>query len=100
MKIFADNDIIIKLAALDKRPEGPINIGNPNEMSMLQLAKTVIASCNSTSKLEFLQLPIDDPKQRCPDIGRAETSLNWSPKISLEAGLEKTIAYFENLLRD
>jgi UDP-glucuronate decarboxylase len=90
----------IKLAALDKRPEGPINIGNPNEMSMLQLAKTVIASCKSTSKLEFLQLPIDDPKQRCPDIGKAETSLNWSPKISLEAGLEKTIAYFEDVLRD
>jgi UDP-glucuronate decarboxylase len=74
---------------------GPVNIGNPVEFSMLELARTVIALTSSTSKLVFKPLPSDDPKQRRPDITLATRTLDgWQPKIQLEEGLRSTIAYF------
>jgi len=77
---------------------GPVNIGNPGEFTMLELAETVIRLTKSKSKLVFLPLPQDDPKQRRPDISLAKEALGWSPKVDLEAGLEKTIGYFSQHL--
>lgn len=77
---------------------GPVNIGNPGEFTMLELAETIIRLTKSKSKLVFLPLPQDDPKQRRPDISLAKESLGWSPKVDLEAGLEKTIGYFKGKL--
>ena len=78
---------------------GPVNIGNPNEFTMLELATKVIDLVGSSSKLIFKELPSDDPKQRQPDISKAKEILNqWHPNIQLEEGLKKTIAYFENEL--
>ncbi len=77
---------------------GPVNIGNPNEFTILELAKSIIELTNSHSKLIFLPLPEDDPKQRQPDISLAEKVLKWKPEISLKTGLVKTIEYFNSLL--
>ena len=77
---------------------GPVNIGNPVEFSIGQLAELVIKGVGSRSKLIYNPLPQDDPRQRRPDITLAKQVLNWEPKIQLEAGLEKTIAYFRKLL--
>jgi UDP-glucuronate decarboxylase len=77
---------------------GPVNIGNPGEFTMLELAEAVIRLTKSKSKLVFLPLPQDDPKQRRPDISLAKEALGWSPKVDLEAGLEKTIGYFRGKL--
>lgn len=78
---------------------GPVNIGNPVEFTMLQLAETVIRLTNSSSKLVFKPLPSDDPKQRQPDIALAKEALKWRPTIELEQGLIKTINYFEKNLK-
>jgi UDP-glucuronate decarboxylase len=77
---------------------GPINLGNPNEFTMLELAEKVIKLTGSSSKLKFEPLPQDDPKQRQPDITKAKTQLGWEPKVQLEEGLEKTISYFKGVL--
>lgn len=78
---------------------GPINIGNPNEFTILELAEKVIKLTNSKSKLIFKDLPQDDPTQRQPDISLAKANLNsWEPKIQLEEGLKKTIAYFQSII--
>ena len=77
---------------------GPINLGNPVEFTIRQLAEQVIALTGSKSKMEFCPLPADDPKQRQPDISRARSALGWEPKVPLEDGLKKTIAYFDDLL--
>lgn len=74
---------------------GPINLGNPKEFTMIELAEMVIDKTNSNSKIKHLALPMDDPKQRKPDIARAQEVLNWSPQINLEEGILKTIEYFE-----
>lgn len=95
------DDLITGLISLMNSSEtvtGPINIGNPNEFTMLELAETVISLSNSRSKLEFQPLPSDDPKQRKPDITRAKESLSWSPSIELEEGLLKTIQEFKGRL--
>ncbi len=76
---------------------GPVNIGNPNEFSMLELAEKVIKITGSRSKLIFQPLPQDDPKQRQPDITLAKTKLNWAPKVELEEGLHHIIDYFRTL---
>lgn len=76
---------------------GPINIGNPNEFSILELAQNILELTNSKSKLIFKPLPQDDPKQRKPDITLAKSELNFEPKISLKDGLQKTIKYFQNI---
>jgi len=80
---------------------GPVNIGNPNEFTMLELANAVIDLTGSKSKLIFQSLPQDDPKQRKPDISLAKAKLNgWEPKVQLNEGLKKTIAYFDELLKN
>jgi UDP-glucuronate decarboxylase len=89
----------VRLMAADDTLTGPVNLGNPNEFTMLELARAVIRLTNSTSELSFLPLPSDDPKQRQPDIALARRELGWRPVVELEQGLEKTIAYFEQLLR-
>jgi UDP-glucuronate decarboxylase len=75
---------------------GPVNLGNPDEFSMLELAEKVIALTNSKSKIVYMPLPADDPKQRQPNICLAKEKLNWSPEIKLNEGLKKTIEYFRN----
>lgn len=77
---------------------GPINIGNPVENSMLELANVVRNLTNSKSELAYLTLPEDDPKQRCPDITLAKTHLGWEPKVDLETGLKETVKYYRELL--
>jgi len=76
---------------------GPVNIGNPSEFTMLQLAETVLRLVGGPSKIEFRPLPQDDPRQRQPDISLARSELGWSPKVALEDGLKETIAYFRHL---
>ena len=77
---------------------GPVNLGNPNEFSIKELAEKVIDMTGTRSKIVYQPLPSDDPKQRQPDISLAQSQLDWQPTISLDQGLEKTIAYFDNLL--
>jgi UDP-glucuronate decarboxylase len=76
----------------------PVNIGNPDEFTMLELAEKVIKLTKSKSKITFLPLPQDDPKQRKPDITLANKKLGWQPKIDLETGLIKTIEYFKTVI--
>ena len=78
---------------------GPVNTGNPKEFTILELANLVVELTGSPSKLVFKPLPKDDPTQRKPDIALAKSMLGWEPKIQLEAGLGKTIAYFDGLLK-
>ncbi|MDB5390699.1 MAG: UDP-glucose 4-epimerase [Planctomycetaceae bacterium] len=77
---------------------GPVNIGNPNEFTMLELAEEVLELTGSKSTLKHEPLPGDDPKQRCPDIGKAKRLLDWTPKINLHEGLQKTIAYYRGVV--
>ncbi|RLD38067.1 MAG: SDR family NAD-dependent epimerase/dehydratase [Bacteroidetes bacterium] len=91
---------MIKMMGTDDEFTGPINIGNPDEFTIMELAEKVIAMTGTKSKIIYEPLPSDDPMQRCPDISLAKEKLNWEPKIKLEAGLEKTIAYFEELLKN
>ncbi len=80
---------------------GPVNIGNPGEFTMLELATKVIDLVNSKSKIVFMPLPSDDPKQRRPDITLAKEKLNgWTPQVKLDEGLRKTIDYFDDLLKN
>ena len=95
------DDLVRGLIALMESPAevtGPINIGNPGEFTMRQLAEKVIAITGSKSELVNLPLPADDPKRRCPDISRAQTQLGWEPAIPLDAGLAQTTAYFRTML--
>ena len=78
---------------------GPINLGNPREISILKLAEEIIELTGSKSKIINKRLPIDDPKQRCPDINKAMKELKWQPKFDRKEGLQKTIDYFESLLK-
>jgi UDP-glucuronate decarboxylase len=97
------DDLIEGLVSLMNTPDsvtGPINIGNPDEYSMLQLASTVIDLTGSRSRIVHRPLPEDDPRQRQPDISRANDLLSWRPKTPLREGLARTIAYFEQLLSD
>jgi UDP-glucuronate decarboxylase len=82
----------------DVRLESPLNLGNPSEFTMLELAELILKLTSSKSKLVFKSLPKDDPKQRCPDISLAKKIINWEPKVSLEDGLKETITYFKNSL--
>lgn len=88
-------DGIVKLMNSTKEITGPINLGNPNEFTMLELAEKIIDFTMSKSKIIHLDLPEDDPKQRQPDIEKALSVLKWEPSINLEEGLEKTIRYFK-----
>ena len=92
-------EAFVRLMGTDKEFTGPINLGNPEEYSILDLAEVVLELINSKSKLVFKVLPNDDPKQRQPDISLAKERLNWEPKTQLREGLGKTIDYFDELLR-
>jgi UDP-glucuronate decarboxylase len=89
---------IYKLLELDKNPDTPLNLGNPNEFTILELAKVVIEITKSNSKIVNNPLPLDDPKQRCPDISLAKSTLNWKPTIELREGIEKTFEYFKQII--
>jgi UDP-glucuronate decarboxylase len=89
---------IYKLLLLDKNPDTPINLGNPKEFTILELAKIVIEITKSKSEIVNNPLPLDDPKQRCPDISLAKSTLNWKPTIELREGIEKTAAYFKQII--
>ena len=95
------DDLINGLVKLMETPVdvvGPINIGNPNEFTIRQLAEKVIALSGSSSTIEYRPLPSDDPTQRQPDIALAKKVLDWEPKVQLDEGLKKTIEYFDKLL--
>jgi UDP-glucuronate decarboxylase len=92
-------EALVKLMATGDDVTGPINLGNPSEFTILQLAQTVVTMTGSSSKIVFRPLPSDDPVQRQPDIGLAKRLLGWSPSVELEKGLKETIGYFQKLLR-
>jgi UDP-glucuronate decarboxylase len=79
--------------------EGPVNLGNPDEYTILELAKKTLELTGSSARLVFKPLPQDDPKQRCPDISRAKRLLDWQPTVPLVTGLQQTIHYFSEKLR-
>ena len=97
---YAD-DLIEAFIRIMNTPDdftGPVNLGNPNEFTIAELAELVIELTGSKSKIDYQPLPSDDPRQRCPDIGMAKKYLDWSPTIELREGLMRTIPFFEKLL--
>jgi dTDP-glucose 4,6-dehydratase len=86
------------LDALEKGDELPVNLGNPKEVTVLELAHTIVRLAGSPSKIEFRELPVDDPRQRRPDITRARALLGWEPEVGLEDGLRKTLEYFRTVV--
>ena len=92
-------DAFIKFMSTPHEAVGPLNLGNPVEHSILEIASTIIEMTNSRSEVVFEKLPADDPRQRKPDIAQAKRLLDWSPSTSLRDGLGKTIAYFETELK-
>jgi dTDP-glucose 4,6-dehydratase len=86
------------LATLDKGDEMPINLGNPHEVTVLDLARAIVALAGSKSSIEFRELPVDDPRQRRPDITRAKKVLGWQPEVGLEDGLARTLEYFRQVV--
>jgi UDP-glucuronate decarboxylase len=93
---FVDDlvEVIIRMMASQKDFTGPVNIGNPGEFTIKELADKILAKIKTKSKLIYKELPADDPTHRCPDICLAKEKLNWEPKIMLDEGLDKTIDYF------
>lgn len=89
---------LIRFMATEDSVTGPLNIGNPAEYTILELASTIVEMTNSRSNIVFRPLPEDDPRQRQPDISRAKDHLSWSPTIPLREGLQKTINYFEQVV--
>ena len=89
----------MRLMAAGDEVTGPVNLGNPHEISIRELADTVIEITGSKSKIEYRPLPVDDPVQRCPDISLAREVLKWEPKVPLKEGLGRTVAYFDELLK-
>jgi dTDP-glucose 4,6-dehydratase len=86
------------IATLEKADELPVNLGNPHEVTVLELAETIIRLSGSKSRIDHRELPVDDPKQRRPDISRAKTVLGWQPEVRLEDGLRRTLEYFRSVL--
>ena len=91
-------DGIYKLLTLAKPIVTPLNLGNPNEFTVLELAKLIIKITGSNSKIIYKSLPQDDPMQRRPDISKANELLRWEPKIQLKEGIEKTAHYFKSVI--
>jgi UDP-glucuronate decarboxylase len=91
-------EALIRMMATEEAFIGPVNIGNPGEFTILDLAEKIIKLTSSRSKIEFFPLPADDPKQRQPDITKAIAKLHWKPKIELEEGLVRTINYFTTIV--
>lgn len=89
---------LISMMSSEEYFTGPVNLGNPCELSMLDIAELIIKTTNSKSKLIFKPLPSDDPTRRRPDISLAQSKLGWAPRVDLEHGLEKTINFFRNLI--
>lgn len=92
-------DGVVRMMTTDDAFTGPVNLGNPTEFSILELAEKVLELTGSRSAVSFLPLPSDDPTQRKPDIDLARAKLGWEPRVALDEGLKKTIAYFDELLR-
>jgi UDP-glucuronate decarboxylase len=92
-------DGLVRLMGTDRGFTGPVNLGNPVEFTILELAERIIALTKSKSRIKFKPLPEDDPKQRQPDIGLARKKLKWAPKVKLEDGLKETIRYFKAVLK-
>jgi len=92
-------DGLIKMMATNDKITGPVNLGNPGEFTILELAEKIINLTNSKSKIIYQDLPVDDPQQRRPDITMAGAILGWEPKIDLTAGLEKTVNYFKSIIK-
>ena len=92
-------EAFIRFMGTENEITGPINLGNPNEFTILELAKTVIQMTGSKSELKLLPLPSDDPKQRQPDISLAQNTLGWQPQVALRDGLARTIPYFQELIQ-
>jgi UDP-glucuronate decarboxylase len=92
-------DGLMRLMATATDVTGPINLGNPDEIAIRDLAEVILRLTKSRSRIESRQLPLDDPRQRCPDVAKAKSLLGWQPKVPLEDGLKDTIAYFRNLLK-
>jgi dTDP-glucose 4,6-dehydratase len=86
------------LAVLERGDEMPVNLGNPHEVTVLQLAETIVKLAGSKSEIVHRDLPVDDPKQRQPDITRARSLLGWEPEVSLEDGLRRTLEYFRSVV--
>jgi UDP-glucuronate decarboxylase len=91
-------EAVIRIMSTPDRVTGPINIGNPNEMMVIDLARQILALTGSSSRIQFVSLPSDDPKQRRPDIQCAKKIIDWEPKVPLKEGLEATIEHFRNIL--
>jgi dTDP-glucose 4,6-dehydratase len=96
---FVDDEIAGLVALLDSSLTGPVNIGNPDERTMLELAHFVLEATGSSSGITFEPLPKDDPTRRCPDITLARTALGWEPTTGLAEGIERTIEYFEQKVK-
>jgi dTDP-glucose 4,6-dehydratase len=94
---YVDDEVDGILRLLESSVEGPVNIGNPHEVTILEIARIVKRLAKSRSRIVFKPLPTDDPKVRRPDITRARTLLHWAPQIPLEQGLKRTLAYFKSL---
>jgi UDP-glucuronate decarboxylase len=88
----------LRMMATERGFTGPVNLGNPGEFTMLELAEKVLSLVGSKSKLVFMPLPVDDPKQRQPDITLAKERLGWTPRVNLDDGLKETVHYFRVLL--
>lgn len=93
-------DGLIRLMGSAKEVTGPVNLGNPAEFTMLELARKVVELSGSQSRVVHRALPQDDPRQRRPDISKAQKALGWSPQIDLDLGLRRTLSYFQDLLRN
>jgi UDP-glucuronate decarboxylase len=92
------SEALVRLMASEDGMVGPVNLGNPAELPIVELARKVIELCGSTSEIVYQPLPADDPVQRQPDIGLAKSALGWEPRVGLNEGLKSTIAYFDALL--
>jgi len=93
-------DGFLKMMEAPDEVIGPMNLGNPVETSVAELAKIIVELTGSRSQITYRPLPVDDPVQRCPDISQAKSVLGWEPRMKLRTGLQRTIAYFEKLLTD
>jgi UDP-glucuronate decarboxylase len=91
-------DAIYATLLMKSRLDSPMNLGNPTEFTMLELAKIVIKLTNSNSEIIYKKLPLDDPRHRKPDIGLAMSKIGWSPKVSLDIGVQRTVQYFQDIL--
>jgi len=86
------------ILSIERGDEMPVNLGNPHEVTVLELAETIVRLAGSKSKIEHCELPVDDPKQRQPDIARARKLLGWEPEVPLEEGLKRTLDYFRSVV--